>query len=202
MLHRPQGQKAVWPTALPCQIALPADCSPGDLLEVLEFAQVGSSVCAICLCRLSVPSVCAQHADQTPKGPVWTVLVVCAPVFRMLLTAGRRTVSSRLLQHCHWAQCHAVPVLHTTVGMLGTETGHLIAKANKSTLLPTLCTCTCHSGAWAHPMHANVDAHKAQHKPCHRCLVSICHWLEPTQLLWQLSWCRSPSLARHLALAS
>ena len=59
MLHRPEGQKAVWPMALPCQIALPADCSPGDLLELLEFAQVGPSVCAICQCHLSVPAGCA-----------------------------------------------------------------------------------------------------------------------------------------------
>ncbi len=59
MLHRPQGQKAVWPTALPCQIALPADCSPGDLLEVLEFAKVGPSVRYNYLCHLPVLTVYA-----------------------------------------------------------------------------------------------------------------------------------------------
>ena len=72
MLHRPQGQKAVWPTALPYQVALPADCSPGDLLEVLEFAQVGPSVCYNCLCHQSVPSVCADCLCHL------SVLTVCA----------------------------------------------------------------------------------------------------------------------------
>lgn len=164
------------------------------------------SVCAVCLCRLSVPSVCAQHADQMPKDPVWIVLVVCAPVFCMLLTAGRRTVSSRLLQHCHWAQCHAVPVLHTTVGMLGIETGASLQRQTNQHCYQHCAHVPAILEPWAHPMHANVDSHETQHKPCHRCLVSICHWLEPTQLLWQLSWCRSPfrgpTLARHLALAS
>lgn len=44
MLQRPAGLKAVWVGVLPSQIALPTDCSPGDLLEVLEFAQVCLSV--------------------------------------------------------------------------------------------------------------------------------------------------------------
>lgn len=44
MLQRPAGPKAVWVGVLPSQVPLPTDCSPGDLFEVLEFAQVCLSV--------------------------------------------------------------------------------------------------------------------------------------------------------------
>ena len=39
-LQKPTGPGASWPKALPRAVALPADCTAGDLLEVIEFVQV------------------------------------------------------------------------------------------------------------------------------------------------------------------
>ncbi|DBA91418.1 TPA: hypothetical protein ACH3X2_003950 [Trebouxia sp. C0005] len=67
VLHCPQGQMAVWPTALPCQIALPADCSPGDLLEVLEFAQVFSQ--HLLLAGTHAAALAAELVQEPFQGP-------------------------------------------------------------------------------------------------------------------------------------
>ncbi|DBA91476.1 hypothetical protein WJX77_005924 [Trebouxia sp. C0004] len=67
MLHRPQGHKAMWPTALPSQLALPADCSPGDLLEVLEFSQVFSQ--RLSLAGFHAAALAAELVQEPFQGP-------------------------------------------------------------------------------------------------------------------------------------
>lgn len=62
-LQKPTGLRASCRKALPKAVALPADCSAGDLLEVLEFVQVCILV-SVCMhsCLEAASCIDKMHA--------------------------------------------------------------------------------------------------------------------------------------------